>query len=103
MDAQTSPFPEHPGLIKKSLNGKSQMIPASELPDEVRFCYTHDDHGNKISRVPVLEIEVFAFDRNGLEVPEDRASKGIMTIYGEGHTYLQSMRLDYDDKRGPRP
>jgi len=103
VDAEQNPFPEHPGFVKKSINGKSQMIPASELPDEARFFYTHDEHGKKISRVPVLEIEIYAFDKNGLKVPEERASKGIATIYGEGHKYLTSSRLDYDDTRGVRP
>jgi len=93
-----NPFPEHPGFVKTTIvaTGETKVVPAAELPDDVRFLYSVDANGKKESRAAVVERVIHSFDKNMQLVPPERASTGVMVLYGEGHKELQSIRLDYE-------
>jgi hypothetical protein len=87
------PFPEHPGFVTIRTNGVAKVVPASEVPDRLRFLYTPDGYGNPTSRVPVLEIEYHYMDEQGNTVPKDKACTGLMVSIGENGVFLQSVQL----------
>lgn len=84
---------EMPTHVTFRVNGVPTAVPWERVPDGQRYMDTHYSDGTVATRTPIWEHDVTYWDKDGNEVPKEKAYKGVVVLYGKDRKYLQSSYL----------
>jgi hypothetical protein len=83
--ADPKDFPPHPGTLSHYRGNRLvETVPASTVPDDVKFDYRRDAQGRITSRTPIVKSVGWFYKADGTEAKEDEPSdRGSITLYDD--------------------